>query len=160
MRLSSSFLSDMGEISVKRITARPRSKIVGEVVAIFSSVDVRDAIKGAARELAGCSDAGIRLEIPQYLQPSLKALETVSYNLKQKNPMVKRNIKFDDAEMDLVLDFCMDPGVDDPRWRKVRPAQAKVLKAALGKNVGVTTEVTTDELEQMLDVGQPENDST
>ena len=62
LRLSTSFLADMGEISVKRIAAGPRSKIVGEVVAIFSSVDVRDAVKGAARELAAYPDAGMRLE--------------------------------------------------------------------------------------------------
>ena len=92
LRLSTSFLADMGEISVKRIAAGPRSKIVGEVVAIFSSVDVRDAVKGAARELAACPDAGMRLEIPQYLQPSLKALETVSYNLKQKHAGIRLSL--------------------------------------------------------------------
>ena len=95
----------------------------------------------------------MRLEIPQFLQPSLKALESVSYNLKQKNPEIKRNIKFDDAEMDLILDFHTNPEADGARWRKVRPAQAKVLRAAMGKKQGQTEEVTVDELEQMLDIG-------
>ena len=69
-RLSSSFLSDMGEISVERITARPRSKIVGEVVAIFSSVDVRDAacLRGADDNR---NDDKLRTEIgPDRVLPS------------------------------------------------------------------------------------------
>ena len=143
----------MGEISVKRVAAGPRSKITGEVIALFSSVDVRDAIRGAARELAGSPEAGMCLEVPHFLQPSLKALETVSYNLKQKHPGIRRNIKFDDGEQDLVLDFCTNPGDDDARWRRVRPDQAKILKATIGKKPGKSVEVSSDELERMLDVG-------
>ena len=118
--LGPAFLADMGELSVKRVASGPRAKITGEVIAIFSSVDVRDAVRGAAKELAGSPDAVIRLEIPTSLQPSLKALETVSFHLKKKHPKLRRNIKFDDAEMDLVLDFSTDPDFGAP-WRKVRP---------------------------------------
>ena len=114
LRLGADFLADMGEVSVKKVASGPRSKKVGEIIAIFSSTDVRDVVRGAARELAGHDDAGIRLEIPSFLQPSLKALEAVSYNLKKKNPDIKRNIKFDDGEMDLVLDFCLSPELGTP----------------------------------------------
>ena len=143
LRLSTSFLADMGEISIKRVAAGPRSKIKEEVIVVFSSVDVRDAVRGAARELAGVPEADMRLEIPHFLQGSLKALEAVSYNLKKKHPGIRRNIKFDDGEMDLVLDFCTNPDDSDA-------AQAKLLKKTIGKKSGKTVEVTSDELEQML----------
>ena len=107
-------------------------------------------VRGAARELAGNPDAGMRLEVPNFLQASLKALEAVSFNLKKKHPEIKRNIKFNDGDMDLVLDFCTNPGVDGAQWRKVLPAQAKLIKSTLGKKSGRSMEVTSDELELLL----------
>ena len=86
------------------------------------------------------------------MQPSLKALEAVSYRLKQKYPDIKRNIKFDDQESDLVLDFCTDPSTEQP-WRTLRPAQAKAMKAKMGAREGKPEEVTEDELDSMLGVG-------
>ena len=82
LKLDNSFLMDMGDVSVKKMAAGPRSKISGEVIAVFSTVAIRDTVRSMARELAGDPDAGVRLEIPYSLQPNLKALESVSYNLK------------------------------------------------------------------------------
>ena len=78
-------------------------------------------------------------------------MEAVSYRLKQKYPDIKRNIKFDDEEKDLVLDFCTDPSTDAP-WRKVRPAQAKAMKKKLGNGGGGSqaAAITEDELDQMI----------
>ena len=74
LKISSKFLSEMGELSVKRIASNgPRIK--DEITAVFSSIEVRDAVRRAAKELAGDNEAGIRLEVPTRLQPSLKALE-------------------------------------------------------------------------------------
>ena len=114
LKLEASFLSTIGEIGVKTVPFTARSKIKGEVIVVFGTVEVRDIFRRAARELAGSPEAGIRLEIPQYLQPSLKSLEAVSYALKKKFPGIRRNIKFDDEKLDLVLDFCTDPGADSP----------------------------------------------
>ena len=109
-------------------------------------------MRRAAKELAGDDAAGIRLEIPRGLQDSLKALEAVSYALKKKNPGLKRNIKFDDDCLDLVLDFCIDPEGGAP-WRKLRPEQARVAKR---KMIGPSTEamqVGADELDGLLGSG-------
>ena len=133
LKISSRMMADMGSISIKKVFAGPRSKIQNEVIAVFASAEVRDTIRRGARELAGDPDAGIRLEIPGHLQTSLKALEAVSFGLKQKNPKMRRNVKFDDAELDLVLDFSLDPDGGAP-WRKIRPAQAIAAKAKLGKS--------------------------
>ena len=68
------------------------------------------------------------MEIPQYLQPSLKSLEALSYALKKKFPRIRRNIKFDDEKLDLVLDFHTDPGADSPQWKKIRPSEASLVR--------------------------------
>ena len=148
LKISSRMMADMGSISIKKVFAGPRSKIQNEIVAVFASSEVRDAIRRGARELAGDPDAGIRLEIPGHLQTSLKALEAVSFGLKQ--PKMRRNVKFDDAELDLVLDFSLDPDGGAP-WRKIRPAQAITAKAKLGKSGA--GEVNDDELDTMLSAG-------
>ena len=126
LKLSQHFLADMGELSMKKVASSSDSKIQGEIIAVFSTIEVRDAVKRAAKELAGQTDAGVRLEIPYSLQPSLKALEAVSYHLKQKNPGMRRNIKFDDQQMDLVLDFNTNPE-DGGSWKKVTAIQACLL---------------------------------
>ena len=93
----------MGELHVVTVPFTSRSKIKEEVIVGFSSAEVRDIVRRAARELAGDLQSGIRLEIPQFLQPNLKALESVSYVLRRKHPGMKHNVKFDDEKMDLVL---------------------------------------------------------
>ena len=127
LHLSSGFLADMGEVSLSKVAAAPGSKITGEVIAVFATTDVRDAVRRAAKNLAGAPDTGIRLEIPNALQSSLKALEAVSYELRQKHPGIKRSIKFDDDQMDLVLDFNIRPE-DGGEWKRVTAVQGKVMK--------------------------------
>ena len=121
LKLEGSFLSTIGEISVKTVPFTSRSKVKHEAIVAFSTVEIRDIVRRAAKELAGCPDSGIRLEIPPFLQTSLKSLESVSYAIKKKFPSTRRNIKFDDEHLDLVLDFCTDPSDDDQSWKKVRP---------------------------------------
>ena len=119
LKLEGSFLASMGNISVVTVPFTTRSKIKEEVIVTFGTVEIRDIVRRAAKELGGDPGAGVRLEIPQFLQSSLKALESVSFALKKKHPNTRRNIKFDDERMDLVLDFCLEPSEDDARWRKI-----------------------------------------
>ena len=79
------------------------------------------------------------MEIPYSLQPSLKALEALSYNLKQKNQKMKRNIRFDDMAKDLALDFNTDP--ETSSWRRVSGAQALQVKNQLSR--GKTQDITS-----------------
>ena len=64
-------------------------------------------------------------EIPESLRPSLRALESMSYLLKQSNPSLKRNIKYDDEVMDLVMDIKLN---ESTPWWKIRPEQAMDTK--------------------------------
>ena len=149
LRLDAQFLGDMGDISIKKVPAGPSNKIAGEVIVVFSTVEVRDSVRRAAKELAGSSDAGVRLEIPSSMKPSLQALESISYNLKQKHAGIKRNIKFDDNVMDLVLDFNVNPE-GGGTWRRISAVQAKAMRARKGGG-GRTANVTDQELEGLLE---------
>ena len=94
---------DRDEMSVRAAGAVGRTKNQGEVIIRFPDVATRDTVRSAAFHLAG-KQAGIRLEIPDMLRPSLRALENAAFNLKKTNPGMKCNVKFDDAVLDLVMD--------------------------------------------------------
>ena len=50
------------------------------------------------------------------------------YNLKQAHPGMKRNLKFDDEVMDLVLDVKME---GEDTWKKIRPGRTMEVKRTL-----------------------------
>ena len=89
----------------------------------FASKEVRDAVRGAAYRLANCPHpAGIRLEVPDYLQKNFRALENIAYQIKQKNPHLKRNVKLDELRMDVVMDIQIK---DRDDWKTVLPEHAE-----------------------------------
>ena len=73
----------------------------------------------------------------------------MSYNLKQKYPKLRRNLKFDDDVLDLALDFSTDPDYNAP-WKKVTAVQAKQMKGKLGTR-GRAAEVSSNKLDRLLD---------
>ena len=81
-----------------------KGKHANEVIITFPEVETRDAVRAATPRLAGKTNMGMRLEIPESLRPSLRALESMSYFLKQTNRSLKRNIKYDNEVMDLIMD--------------------------------------------------------
>ena len=83
----------------------PRSKNANEVIITFRTRGVRDAVKAAARSLAGEGrGAGIRLQIPGFLSTNFRTLENLGYQMKKVDSSVRRVVKFDDAKMDLMMD--------------------------------------------------------
>ena len=92
----------------------------------YQSVDVRDAVKRAARNLAGkAMEYGIRLEIPNPMKSDMAALQSISYEIRQKFKDSRRNVLFNDETMELVLDFSVAEGRP---WRCMTAAQAKERK--------------------------------
>ena len=119
---------------------------------VFPDVDVRDAVRSAAYNLAGASSAGIRLEIQEFLRQSLRAFESIAYLLKQKHPGLKRNVKFDDSAMNLVMDIKLDA---TSAWKKMRPDQ--FLEANKGRaepSREGTSELDSAAISSMLDKPQ------
>ena len=117
------FIEDLGPVHVQRIPSGPGARIRKEEVVTFALIDARDAVKGAARNLAGRGqEYGIRHEVPNHLKTNLKALHSLAYNIKQCHPGARRNVLFDDSAMDLVLDVCLEDG---GQWSRITSSQAR-----------------------------------
>ena len=104
-------------------------KIKDEVCVTFSDIETREAVRAAASNLSAIPGAGMRLEVPDFLRPSLRALESVSYSMRQSTPGMRRNVKFDDEVLDLVMDVQMEP--PEGKWKKIRPTGAREAKQGL-----------------------------
>ena len=118
-------------LEVNRVEKRRPDKCPDEVLVVFPSKEMRDVVRGAASNLGKLPKgvkAGIRLEIPDFLQDSFKALEHVAYRIKANNPDAKRNILFDDSALDLVLD--VKPG-GEMDWCRILPDRARAAKRRL-----------------------------
>ena len=130
-----------------------RNKVAHDVVVVFPDVDTRDTVSWSASILAGQKDKGVRLEIPEFLRPSLRALESLSYMLKQSNPSLKRNVKFDDEVLDLVMDVRVN---ETASWRKIRPAQAlEAKKGRADPSREESTELAPAEIQAFMSSATP-----
>ena len=127
------FLGSMGQVTIKMICANPRAaagrsdppKIRDEATVIFYTVEMRDAVRSAAANLAKTPEpCGLRLEIPQHLKSNFKVLENTAFKIRKKNPGSKTNVKFSDELMGLVLDF----KTNDSDWRTISPECARAVK--------------------------------
>ena len=144
--LGEDFLADLGPFTVQRIPSGPAAKIKKEAVVTFATVDARDAVRGAARNLAGkSSDYGVRLELPNHLKSAMSSLQSVAYDIRKKFPGSRTNVLFDDDAMDLVLDLCTREG---GTWRRLSSAQAKGRKKKAGEG---RQSLEAGEIEALLD---------
>ena len=131
LKLDTEFTSCMGPLSIQRVPSGPAAKIKDEVIVKFNSIEARDVVKGAARNLAGRGhEYGVRLEIPNSLKGAMGALQAVSYEVRQKFSDARTNVLMEDESMDLVLDFCVGEG---RTWRRMTSAQAKTRKRRSGQ---------------------------
>ena len=147
LKLDNSFSDHMGLVRTERIPFGPKTKFKHEMLITFSTVEARDVVRGAASNLAGSGqDVGIRLEIPNRLRGSMKALQSLSFDLKTKNPGAKRNILFDDDAMDLVLDVSLGEGQP---WRRISAAQGR-SRAKKGPQRAGNLRIGDDELDAFL----------
>ena len=123
------------EFEVRRVgTGRNRDPasrgIKDEVLVRFASARTRDDVRSFAKNLER-RGRGLRLEVPDHLWPSFRVLQRVAYELKQKNPDLKRNVLFDDDNLDLKLDVCINS-----EWKTIYPEGARSSLAKMGKKMG------------------------
>ena len=76
-------------------------------------------------------------------------MESVSYHMKKTNPGMKRNVRFDDETMDLVLDVKLG---ENHSWRRIRPTEARLARTALpsASSSGAAEEMGSDEVKTLL----------
>ena len=136
----------MGNVNFRKIISKLSAKIKHEFCITFDSVQIRDAIRSSAKNLAGHPDSGMRLEIPRHLQSDFSILERLSYTLKSKHSDIKRNIKYDDAFQGLVLDFCVGG-----EWKTVRPRQARKVTLAAKSASSAAQKVSMADLTELIE---------
>ena len=150
LKLSHQFMDSVGEFTAHRVPCGPASRIQDEVIVSYQSSEVRDAVKGAAKNLAGKGQSyGVRLELPNHLKTAMSALQSASFEIKQKFPQARRNVLFDDGTMDLVLDFSTGEGKP---WKRITSTQARdrKKKAPARETAGRAT-LGDGELDSLLD---------
>ena len=124
LNMSEDFVDNLGITRIRLVKDR-RAKIKDEAVVQFETKEIRDSIRARASNLADHRDtAGMRLELPDYLQRDFRSLMNLAYDLKSKHASLRRNIKFDEEDMGLFMDIQTDA---DDRWRRIKPEQARKL---------------------------------
>ena len=114
------FIASLGDVKVRK-HIDPRSKNQDEVVVAFLSVESRDAVKAAGPKLAGEGRAaGLRLQIPSFLSNNFRLLENLGYQMRKMDQDVRRVVKFDDENQDLMMDVRIGG-----EWRRVYPSDAR-----------------------------------
>ena len=154
LKLDLSTVERLGPLVVTRVPFGPKSKFKEECMVLFDSVEARDIVRGAASNLAGSSqDVGIRLEIPHHLRAAMRALQSVSFDIKTKHKDARRNILYDDDRLELVLDFSVGEGKP---WRRLYSDQAMARRK--GRGAMAVAALDEAELDEILGGGVEESD--
>ena len=149
LRLDDHFVNEeLGEVELfKPRDPRQKIKNTDEYVAVFETKQVRDAVKAAAANLANYRDtAGMKLHLPDHLQRDFQTLMNLYFDLKKKNPELKRNVKFDEEDRNLYMDIRLKEGAE---WRRVKPKQAEAANRKRKNNN--TKDIEQDELTGLLE---------
>ena len=128
LELDDDFVANVGPFTVRRYRT-PKSKTENKVLVCFANTMIRDCIKAAAVKLSGQGNkAGIRIHVLQFLKANFKYLDSVCFAMKKKYPELKRSIKFDDDNLNLVADFRVE---EDRPWQRITPQEAKTARASI-----------------------------
>ena len=146
LRMDQSFVDEeLGQVAMRK-PKEPRNRNTDEYIVTFETKQIRDAVKAAAANLANYREtAGMRLHVPDHLLRGFQALMNLSFDLKKKNPNLKRNVKFDEEDCGLYMDLKMNETAD---WKRVKPEQAAA--ATKNRRGGRTRSMGEDELRGLL----------
>ena len=140
-------VADGAEIElIKRQDQPRRSKIQREVLVRFKSIQARDTIHSYAANLADFKGtAGLRLEIPDFLRGVFRRFESHGAALRNKYGQVKRSVRFDDANMSLL----MDVKLEDTQWHRLTASDvASVVQT--GGGISDTAGTSAEEKRKIL----------
>ena len=148
---------------VRRMRLRREKQNLGEVIVLFSSIEVRDRVSSYARNLsafidaAGRPTAGIRIDVPDHLLGVHRTLIQYGHAMwikHKKDPEMKRNIRFDDVELSFCIDFRFPAHKD---WisvsfqRALRDRRSSVSSGMLANDDLLSTAACTEEKELSLE---------
>ena len=142
---ASNLVFEVKRVGTLRSKERSDTQIKDEVLLHFSSVRDRDDVRTFARNLER-KGRGLRLEVPDHLWPSFRALQDVAFELKKKNRALKRNILFDDAVHNLKMDICLD----STEWKTIYPDGARASLAKIRPASTGRAQISPAELDDLL----------
>ena len=127
MKVPTSIANAVELDTIRHADQTKNSKIVKEIVVTFADVESRDSIKSYANGLASSNgQAGLRLDVPPCLKGSFKVLNDHALAMvKIYGKEVKRNIKFDDTNQDLMMDLKLPTSQN---WHNITIGQAREAK--------------------------------
>ena len=94
--------------------------------------------------------------MPDHLWPNFRVLQQLADELKVRNASLRRNILFDDTNLDLKMDFSTD-GIN---WKTVLPSEARKSLEKCRPSRTRRLSVSGDELNSMLGEASQENASS
>jgi hypothetical protein len=111
-------IKELPPSAIRRVPTNRNAKVQNEVVVTFSTIQDRDYYRSLAYKLAGKKGRSIRLEIPNPMMGQHQVLNSLGQNLRTGNQGTRTNVRFDDEELRLVLDYKVQ-GSDV--WKRVLP---------------------------------------
>ena len=133
--------------TARRINTAGDAAVKDQVVVVFSSIAMRDEVKSLGKNLKGNDrSVGMQMEPPDHLRGQYQSFQKLAYQLKKKNPGLRRNVKFMDSEMCLTMDVCLSPASG---WKSVEYVDAKSI---LGKARVRTESFSLQELENLVEI--------
>lgn len=137
--------------SIVRVQRPSGPSTTNKVLVVFKENAPRDQVLGKSGKLAECIDkdgkptAGIRLEIPAYLQTDFRILFRYGQILRTRHGQgTRRHVKFDDVEGTIYLNVKL-PG--DTTWSSVTTEMAR-------KGLRKRARANDDDLERRLDIDE------
>ena len=122
-----------------------------QVVVTFTTILLRDEVKSMTKNLRGTDrNVGVQIEAPDHLRSHYQAIQRLTFQLKRKNPRLRRNVKLSDADLCFVMDVKTS---SESEWKTVVYDQAREI---LKKTRARTESFSLEELEDMADIGAGE----
>ena len=135
------------DFEARRLYSPPDLAAQSQVLVTFTTVGLRDEVKAMARNLSGQDrKTGVQIEPPDHLRGQYQVFQRLAFQLKRKNPSLRRNIKFYDPDNCLTMDIRVTPEAD---WKCVSYEHAKII---MKKTRTRTESFSIDELEAMAEV--------
>lgn len=145
LKMPAEAIESLTFVQVSKQGQARRSKIHDEVLVVLQTAQQRDTIQSFATNLASAQgQAGLRLDIPDYLRGLFRLFEAHAAPLWSRFGVVKRAIRFDDVDRSLY----MDVKLEDTAWHKVSAAEMRSIASKKGpqgndSNMNATTSSTS-----------------
>jgi hypothetical protein len=129
----------------RRPPTNRNSTVKEEVVVVFRTLEDRDYLRSLSYRLAGKQGVSMRLELPNHLLGQHRVLGKAGQKLRSSNAGSRTNVKYDDDNLRLVLDFKLKDG----DWERLTPDQAANAVGDQPRG-GATKETTADNFKKLL----------